>query len=391
MDYDAVIIGGGINGAGAAQAAAAAGYTVALLEKSHLAAGTSSKSSKLIHGGLRYLETLEFGLVRESLRERALLLRLAPDLVRLQPFYLPIYRSTRRKPWQIRAGLGLYAMLGGLRRETWFSSVPRSAWAELDGLATADLKAVFRYHDAQTDDAMLTEAVTLSALDLGADLLMPAEFTGAVLHDDGCEISIRQEQRERTITCAALINAAGPWVNQVLAKVAPRQLAQSIELIQGAHIEVSGRCDAFYYVEAPGDGRAVFVMPWRDRTLVGTTETAFAGDPDRVLPSAAERDYLLSVLAHYFPRYRDCGVLAAWAGLRVLPASKQSAFQRSRETILQRGEGAAGARLLSIYGGKITSYRATAQKVVEMLAPVLPPRAARADTGKLPLRVAGTS
>ena len=152
MDYDFAIIGGGIHGVGVAQNAATAGYRVLLLEARDLAAGTSSKSSKLIHGGLRYLESFELSLVRESLRERAILLRVAPHLVKLVPFHIPVYRDTSRRPWQVRAGLSLYALLATDFETGSFSKLPRGEWAGLDGLRLDGLQAVFRYYDAQTDD-----------------------------------------------------------------------------------------------------------------------------------------------------------------------------------------------------------------------------------------------
>src|SRR5271167_4239880 len=151
-EYDVIIIGGGIHGAGVLQAAAAAGFRALLIERRALASGTSSRSSKLIHGGLRYLESGQFALVRESLRERAILLRIAADLVELKPFYIPVYRQTRRRPWQLKLGLGMYALLGGFNAGTRFGAVPRSEWAALDGLERQGLEAVVRYHDAQTDD-----------------------------------------------------------------------------------------------------------------------------------------------------------------------------------------------------------------------------------------------
>ena len=151
-EYDVIIVGGGIHGAGVLQAVAAAGYTSLLIEKHALASGTSSRSSKLIHGGLRYLESGQFALVRESLRERAIHLRIAAELVELKPFYIPVYRDTRRRPWQLKLGLGMYALLGGFDPGTRFGAVPKRDWSTLDGLDTRGLTAVIRYHDAQTDD-----------------------------------------------------------------------------------------------------------------------------------------------------------------------------------------------------------------------------------------------
>src|ERR1700684_2183019 len=183
--FDVVIVGGGIHGAGVLQAAVAAGHSALLIERLGLASGPSSRSSKLIHGGLRYLESGQFALVRESLRERAIHLRIAAELVELKPFYIPVYRETRRRPWQLKIGLWRYALLGGFDASSRFGSVPKEEWPALDGLETQGLDAVIRYHDAQTDDAQLTRAVVQSALSLGAELAMPAGFTGATLTQDG--------------------------------------------------------------------------------------------------------------------------------------------------------------------------------------------------------------
>ncbi|MGD8866402.1 MAG: FAD-dependent oxidoreductase [Gemmatimonadales bacterium] len=386
--YDVVVVGGGINGVGVAQAAAAAGHSVLLLEKRGLACGTSSRSSKLIHGGLRYLESWEFGLVYEGLRERSLLLRLAPELVTLRPFHIPVYRNTRRRPWLIRTGLSLYALLGRLASEVRFQAVPRQRWTELDGLLTDGLQAVYRYWDAQTDDELLTAAVWQSAAGLGAELAIPAEFVRATLADDGTVVSYRIGEAEFSCRCRVLVNAAGPWVNQVLKRIEPRPRERPIDLVQGTHIEVSGRLEhGIYYVEVPRDGRAVFVMPWKDHTLVGTTETKFRGDPNEVEPLRAEKSYLLRVAQRYFPRYADAEILRAFAGLRVLPAGSGHAFHRSRETILLADNEGRDERLhlLSIYGGKLTAWRATAAKVMARIESALPDRRPVADTRSLPL------
>lgn len=388
--YDVVVIGGGIHGVGVAQAAAAAGHSALLLEKKALAAGTSGRSSKLIHGGLRYLETGQFRLVREGLEERRILLRIAPDLVELKPFFLPLYRTSRRKVWQLRAGLALYAALGGLRPDCRFESVPRRNWTRLDDLETAGLLKVFRYFDAQTDDALLTRAVMESARSLGAELAMPAEFLNAQVRDD--EVIARYAAPEREIECSAqaLVNAAGPWIDSVARRISPSPAPRAVDLIQGTHILLPDPLQqGIYYVENPRDGRAVFVMPRGANTLLGTTESVFHGSPDEVAPLSWETDYLLTVLRHYFPRYQDfdaAGVLESWAGLRVLPAGKEAAFRRSRETILDV-DNRRRPRVLSIYGGKLTTYRATAGRVLARLSPSLPGRTARADTARLLLRV----
>ena len=381
--YDLVVIGAGIHGAGMAQAAAAAGYSVLVLEQTGIASATSCRSSKLIHGGLRYLESGQFNLVRESLRERAILLRVAPHLVRLVPFHIPIYRDTHRRPWKIRAGLSLYAMLDNLHSSAWFATLPRAQWSELDGLATENLQTVFRYQDAQTDDAALTLAVMRSAQSLGAELIMPGEFLGAQRSAHGYAVRYRTPQGEQECIGTTLVNAAGPWVNSVLARVSPRRPPAEIELVQGAHIVLEGPLHrGVYYTEAE-DGRAVFVMPWRGMTLVGTTETRYNGEPAQVRTQPAEVEYLLQTFRHYFPD-RDVRVRDQFAGLRVLPLAESSSFHRPRETLFP-ADAPQQPHLVSICGGKLTGYRATAQKALTLLAPVLPARTRRGDTRTLPL------
>ena len=384
--YDVVVVGAGIHGVGIAQAAAAAGHRVLVLEKQSIAAGTSSRSSKLIHGGLRYLEQFDLGLVRECLRERELLLRLAPRLVHLTPFYIPVYANTRRRPWQVRAGLSLYALLGGLQAHARFQTLPRSRWDTLNGLASEGLQAVFRYADAQTDDAALVRAVMASAASLGAELRMPATFEQATLGADGCAISFICNNTEYSVQATVLVNAAGPWVNKVAARISPEQPKPAIDLVQGTHIILDEAIsDSIFYVEAPQDGRAVFIMPWHDHmTLVGTTETAFTGDdPARVEPQPGEQQYLLDVLQHYFPKARG-KIHTNFAGVRVLPGGPGGAFGHSRE-ILFVTDRPRQPRVLGVYGGKLTSYRADAQQAMRYLADALPARQPIADTRELPL------
>lgn len=382
-----VVIGAGILGAGVAQAAAAAGHSVLLLERRAPAAGTSSRSSKLIHGGLRYLETGQFGLVRESLAERAILLRIAPHLVRMVPFHLPLYRGMRRGPLTLRAGLSLYALLGGLRRGTGFESLPRRAWGDLDGLTTNGLRAVFRYHDGQTDDAALCRAVVESARQLGAEVALTAEVTRAERAGDRWRVTWTDaDGREHTATARTVVNAAGPWANRVNDLARPTPPRRAIELVGGAHIELEGHLErGVYYTESPTDGRAVFSIPWKGRVLVGTTETPYEGDPAAVAPTEAEVEYLLAIHRRYFPASRG-EVLAQWAGLRVLPRAESRAFRRPREVILATDDGARPT-WTTLYGGKLTGYRHTAERVVRALARTLGPGARRADTATLTLPV----
>jgi glycerol-3-phosphate dehydrogenase len=386
-DYDLAIVGGGIHGAGIAQAAAARGQRVLVLEQTGIASGTSSRSSKLIHGGLRYLEQGDIGLVRECLRERAILLKIAPDLVTLKPFYIPVYPHTKRRPWLLRLGLAAYALLAWPRAGAGFSTLPRRDWDRLDGLRIEGLQTVLQYWDAQTDDALLTRAVMASAQSLGAELVMPARFTAAQHAGDGWELSYTHDGREHSVKARVLVNAAGPWANEVLAGIAPTPVALNMDTIQGTHIVVPGNGHrGCYYVEAPQDGRAVFVLPWYGKVMVGTTETPYSGDPAAVRPLPAEIDYLLTVLAQYFPNYARAtpAVLESFAGLRVLPAAADRPFVRSRDMVLSVDR-ADKPRLLTLYGGKLTSYRADAEKVMKRLQASLPARPPIADTRNLPL------
>jgi len=388
-EYDVVVVGGGIHGAGVAQAAAAAGHSILVLEQTAIASGTSSRSSKLIHGGLRYLESLQYSLVRESLNERRLLLKLAPDLVHLVPFYIPVYKSTHRRPWQIRAGLSLYAVLGGMATDNRFSTVPRSSWDKLDGIKTHDLQAVYCYRDGQTDDAALTRAVMRSAQNLGAELAVPAVFLQASLGPEHVLIHYQRQGDVHSCKARVLINAGGPWVNHVLEKITPAPRRRTIDLVRGTHIRVSGPIQSgIYYMETPQDGRAVFAMPREGSVLVGTTETiATLDDPAKVTPTREEQDYLLKVLAHYFPYYRaqeNQTIISSFAGLRVLQRSEDRAFDRSRETglVVDRE---VQPRLLSIYGGKLTTWRTTAEKALVRISAGLPVRPRRVRTDQLTL------
>lgn len=381
--YDIGIIGGGIQGCGLAQAAAAAGYRTVVFEREALAQGTSSKSSKLIHGGLRYLESGQFGLVRQSLYERELLIRNAPQLVRHVPFYIPIYKQTSRRRWQLFAGLSMYAALGNFKPHACFRRVPPVEWANLDGLQTRELQAVYQYWDAQTDDAKLTRAVMQSAQKLGASLFCPATVERIDYQSGEYYVAYAHGRTSGIARCVMLINAAGPWVDQVHSLIKPACEFPKIELVQGTHLLVRQMAPkGVYYVESPSDQRAVFIMPWYGQTLIGTTEQIYQGDPAQVQPTEHEVDYLRSIAHHYFPHLDDT-LVQQFAGLRVLPKGEQSLFHRPRDTVVHTMPTLPG--YVALIGGKLTGYRATAQKVLQLLKPGMRTRMPVADTRELKL------
>lgn len=385
--YDIVVIGGGIHGAGAAQAAAAAGYSVLLLEKHKLAYGSSSRSSKMIHGGLRYLESAQFHLVHECLYERHLLTQIAPDLVYLDRFYIPVYESTSRSRLALFSGLSLYAVLGGLKQSTHFHQLKKDQWASLDGLKLQGLKAVYQYYDGRTDDNLLTHAVMNSAIELGAELALPAEFIDARCEPDSIHVTYCENGMNKTCRTRAMVNATGAWVNPVLERITPVQPGMSIDLVQGTHLVLNDlpvkHC---FYFEAPRDKRAVFLLPWKDKALLGTTETHYSGMPENVRPLPQEKDYLLDLVYHYFPQYSASSnalkVVDEFAGLRVLPSGQNNDFNKPRDTVLHRSH----QRVINVYGGKLTTYRMTAERVIKMLAKVLPARHKKASTRKIILK-----
>ena len=386
--FDVVVIGAGIHGAGVAQAAAAAGYSVLVLEKNKIAAGTSCKSSKLIHGGLRYLESAQFSLVRKSLKERAILCRLAPELVKLKPFYIPIYKNTSRRPWQIRLGLSLYALLGNLHKVNLFKRVSRKQVKNMDQLEHTDLQKVYQYNDGQTNDVKLTQAVMFSAKQLGAELIFPVSVISVVKNNSGFDVVYSEDSKENHVGAKVVVNAAGPWVNEIHKLVSTDVSSLEVDLVQGTHIIIDVQAPSgIYYLEA-ADQRAVFVMPYEfdgeEKTMVGTTEKLFQGKADDVKPSEEEVSYLLDVYKSYFVSQKSQGnikVIQQFAGLRVLPKDDGSMFSRPRDTILHW----AIPGLLTLYGGKLTAYRSTSELVIKKIKPLLGKRRRIAHTDQLSL------
>ena len=362
-NFDVLVVGGGIQGAGCVQAAAAAGYRVCLLEQNTWGSGTSSRSSKLIHGGLRYLETFQFGLVRKALNERKILVRIAKSLVHPVPFYIPVYAHSKHQIWKIFVGLSLYSLLGGFDSLARFRRVPKHEWDQLKGLNTAGLKQVFQYWDTQTDDQLLTRAVVQSAEILGASVHQHAQLVHAEPHANGYQVTYTQDETTYQCNCRIIVNAAGPWAAELQNRIQSAPAAPQVELVQGAHIELAGRIsEGIFYIESPTDQRAVFIMPWYDNTLVGTTETAFSGDPAKTQATDEEIAYLLEAIQHYFPRFQ-AKLVNSFAGLRVLPKLTGSFSARPRDTLVQY-DNAHKPTVITLYGGKLTAYRATADKIL---------------------------
>ncbi|NOX76917.1 MAG: FAD-dependent oxidoreductase [Gammaproteobacteria bacterium] len=394
-EFDLVVVGGGIHGVGVAQAAVAAGFSVLVLEQGTLACATSSRSSKLIHGGLRYLEHGQIDLVRECLRERSLLLKLAPELVRMRRFYIPIYKNSTRNRFTIASGLALYSMLAGGGKDVRFHRLPRRQWDSLDGLNREGLLSVFQYWDAQTDDRALTQAVMASAQGLGAQLQEDAELLQATIASDRIQIRYRSHGEERHCLARAMVNAAGPWVNRVLGRVSPEPVSLAFDMVQGTHLVLDAQLEkGIYYLESPRDARPTFAIPWQekiagDSVLLGTTETRYQGDPGEVHPLPEEQAYLLETFSYYFPdRGGENIVSRAFAGLRVLPAGDGGLGAKTRDTVLHIDNDQARTDtpcVLTIYGGKLTAYRATAEKVMALLSSRLPPRRKKGDTRELRL------
>lgn len=366
--YDAIIIGGGIHGCGAAEVFAAAGYQCLLIEQQDWAWATSSRSSKLLHGGLRYLQTAQFRLVHECLQERERLLREQPDLAHINWFYLPVYTHSQHKPWELFAGLSLYRLLTGwMNPHGQFRIIPRKDWHTLAGLNTHQLHAVFAYQDGQTDDRLLTQAVKDKACALGATAVCPAELLGAYHQAGHWRVDINLPDHVATVKSTVLINTSGAWVNDVIARCGSKQ-SLPLELVQGTHVvlekQISREC---FYLEAV-DGRAVFILPWYEHTLVGTTETPYTGAPEDTAPLPTEVDYLLNTVRHHFP-HADLTVREQFSGLRVLPASSEKAFARSRDIRVLDDRG-----LISLYGGKLTAHHATALQLLQQAKAYLPRR-----------------
>jgi glycerol-3-phosphate dehydrogenase len=362
--YDVIIIGAGINGAGIARDAAMRGLKVLLIDKGEPGCATTSASTRLIHGGLRYLEHFEFGLVRESLREREILLRIAPDLVRPLAITIPIYKQSRRGRLTIRAGMILYDLL------SWGKSLPRhrmfsraETLEQWPGLNPEGLIGSALYYDAQVEfPERLVLANVLSARECGAEVLTHTRVTKLGMKDGN--VSGVEFGQEQFAEAAVVVNAAGPWIDLVL-EHAPVQSPKLIGGTKGSHIIVPvfpGAPANAIYLEARSDGRPIFIIPWNKLYLIGTTDVRFEGDPDEVRCELWEIDYLLSETNLALPgaKLTRDNILYTYSGVRPLPnqSSTRRHFIREHPQL---------PNLLSIVGGKLTTYRSLAEECVDLI------------------------
>lgn len=365
---DLFVIGGGINGTGIANDAAGRGLRVALSEQRDLASATSSASSKLIHGGLRYLEHREFRLVREALHEREVLLRKAPHIVWPMRFILP-HQPHLRPAWMIRAGLFLYDHLS--QRDNLPAS--RGLRFGVDSPLQPSIKRGFEYSDCWVDDARLVILNAMQARENGADIQVGSRCIGAKAEDGIWHITLEDVTtgKRQTRHAKALVNAAGPWVEHVVREGMQRDSRYGVRMIQGSHIVVPRlNGDERAYILQNRDRRIVFVLPYQqDYSLIGTTDVRYQGDPAQVSASRQEIDYLLEVVNQHFTHtltHQD--VIATFSGVRPLcddESADPSAMTRDYTLDLD----ARDAPLLSVFGGKITTYRKLAEAALEQLSP----------------------
>ena len=354
--FDLLVIGGGIIGAGIAEAATANGLDVALLERGDFAGGTSSASSKLIHGGLRYLQMGDVRLVREAHQERRILMKVvAPHLVRRLPFVFPLYRDGPHHPWVVRTGVLLYSALARARLNGRVSE--QRALRLVPILRTEGLHSSALYADAWTNDGRLTIANVRAAAGRGAAVLNYAEVVA--VRPDGADVSV--DGSTVTVEARLIVNATGPWLDEVRRLEDPAA-RPSIRLSKGVHVVVDGGTDRSAALTIPHDKvRVSFAIPWEGKLLLGTTDTLHDGPPDAVEVTPEDVD---TVLSEARVGVRELGpARATFCGLRVLPGGPGETASARRETVYTRGS----AGMLSVAGGKLTTYRRIALDALEQL------------------------
>lgn len=388
--YDLLVIGGGINGAGVAVDAAGRGLKVALLESVDFASGTSSRSSKLIHGGLRYLEYYDFRLVRESLSERERLMKKAAHIAWPLRFVMPVVPGTKPS-WLVRIGLFLYDHLAPRVTLKGTETVHLSKTTGRMGFRDTFDKA-FVYSDCWVDDARLVVANLKGAEAEGADIYARTAFETAERVGDGWRVTARDEDTNSLVTLKAriVVNAAGPWAVPIAQSVPDVSTDYSAKLVRGSHIILPRLYDGDHATMLQvGDGRVVVTMPYEgDYTLVGTTDNDHDDDPRRVGITPAERDYLLGVANKFFARQSTLDDIA-WTYSGVRPLFEEGKSRDSNPTTvtrdysfkLDRGADGKGAPFLTILGGKLTTYRRLAEHVMRELKPLLPADVGPGRTG----------
>jgi len=370
--FDVAIIGGGINGCGCAADAALRGLSVVLCEKQDLASQTSSSSSKLIHGGLRYLEQFDFNLVQKSLNERQILLKIAPHLVHPLCFIIP-QKNKQRPQWILRLGLFLYDNLS--RRNTLPASKPltRNRNTRYFNPLISSIQQGFKYYDCRTDDARLTITNALHAKQHGARILTQTEVIHAEVIDSIWHLTVQTPHHDpRVIKARSLINAAGPWVES-LNHVLNIPNDHTLSLVKGSHIVIEKLYEGDYaYVLQHDDKRIVFTIPYFGYTLVGTTDVPFAGEPSILKISDAEIDYLFDLIDRYFgKKIEKKQIITSWSGVRpLLSTPHKNASTLSRDYLYSVAK--EPAPCVVVYGGKLTTYRILAEKVVDQLRTVFP-------------------
>ena len=372
-DYDVVVIGGGVNGTGIAMDAAGRGLRVLLCEMDDLASATSSASSKLIHGGLRYLEHYEFRLVREALAERECLLRNAPHIMWPMRFRLP-HRPHLRPAWMIRTGLFLYDHLA--KREL----LPGSRAIRFDraGPLKHDITRGFEYSDGWVDDARLVVLTARKAAEKGARILTRTQCVRADREATRWSVTLRNTRNglEDTVTARAVVNATGPWVSQLFGDALSMPAPKTIRMVKGSHIVVPRlNQDNEAYILQNADERIVFVIPYEERfSLVGTTDVDFDGDPKTAEISAEETEYLLQIVNEHFARQLSPhDVVWSYSGVRPLMDNERGeAKKASRDYTFELDGGPGRPPLLSVFGGKITTYRKLAEAATDRLSQFFP-------------------
>ncbi len=372
--YDLLIIGGGINGAGIARDAAGRGLSVLLVEAEDLASHTSSASTKLIHGGLRYLEYYEFRLVRESLIERERLLGMAPHIIWPLAFVLPQLNSPR-PAWLVRLGLFIYDHLGGRKKLPATKTVDLRRSALNNGLLPG-AKTAFVYSDCWVEDSRLVVLNARDAAEHGARIETRTRLVSAARNGAQWSALVVGPQGERTVMAKALVNAAGPWVEDVLQRVANARQDRGVRLIKGSHIVVPRLYDGdhAFMLQNP-DKRVVFAIPYETNfTLIGTTDEPWEGLPGRAEISPAETAYLCETVRRYFKtQIQPEDVVWSYAGIRPLyDDHAASASAVTRDYVLDLDAAEDKAPLLSVFGGKITTFRKLAEHALEKLTPFFP-------------------